>query len=133
MERFHNTDLGIFFVRLATGIVFANAGWAKVSNMGMVVGFFSAMGIPAWLAYVVGYAELVGGIAYILGLGVRYVGAVLSVIMAVAIFKVHLANGYSLQNNGYEYVLVLLLASLALVCLGGGKYSVQQLFKKPAA
>lgn len=130
LNRLHNPDLGILFVRLAVGIVFIYAGWMKVSNMPQVLEGFASIGIPAFLTYIVAYSEFIGGILMILGLFTRYAGAILAIIMVVAIWKVHLVNGFSLAVNGYEYVLVLLLLSLAMVTFGAGKYSAAHLLRK---
>ena len=50
--------------------------------------------------------------------------AVLAVTMLVAIITVHLANGFFMSNNGYEFALALLAISVALVFEGAGKLSV---------
>ncbi len=130
MKKLHNADLGILLIRVALGIVFIYAGWFKLNNMEMVIGGFASMGFATWLAYLVAYVEFLGGIALVLGIFVRYVGILLAIVMLVAMIKVHIPNGYSLANNGYEYVLLLMLASLAITTLGAGKYSVAKLFKK---
>lgn len=129
MHRLHNPDLGILFIRLALGVVFINAGWMKISDMEMVVGFFGQLGFSAGLAYFVSYAELIGGIAFILGIFTRYAGVFLAIIMLVAI-KVLFPSGFSLANNGYEYPFVLMLASMALVTFGSGAYSLAGLLKR---
>ena len=128
IHRLHSPDAGAFFIRLALGLVFINAGWMKITGMEGTVGFFAMMNFPAWTAYFVAYAEFIGGILLLLGLFTRYVGIVLAVIMLVAT-KIHFAKGFSLANGGYEYVLVLFLASLALVTMGSGKYSLAHLIK----
>lgn len=130
MNRLESPSFASLFIRVAIGLVFINSGWFKVANIDVIVGFFGMMGIPPFLTYFVCYAEFIGGILYILGLFVRYVGVITAVIMLVALVKVHLPNGYHLANNGYEYVLVLLLCSLAMVTLGAGKYSLEYLLKR---
>lgn len=130
MKKLQNPDLGLLLLRLAVGIVFVYAGWFKLNNMEMVTAGFASMGFAPWLAYLVGYVEFLGGIAMILGLFVQYAGILLAIVMLVALVKVHAPNGYSLANNGYEYVLMLMLSSLAIVTLGAGKYSVGKLLKK---
>ncbi|TAK56850.1 DoxX family protein [Patescibacteria group bacterium] len=130
VERLHNPDLAILLLRIALGVVFINAGWMKITNIDMVITGFAQAGIPMVLAYFVAYAEFIGGIALVLGFAVRYFAIILAIIMAVAIFKAHLANGYSLQNGGYEYVLVLFLGAVSLVTSGSGQYSVARFCKK---
>ncbi|MEK7095238.1 MAG: DoxX family protein [Patescibacteria group bacterium] len=129
INRLQNADLGIFFIRLAIGIVFVHAGWLKLSDMDMAVTGFAAGGMPAFLAYLVAYGEFIGGILLILGLWVRYAAIVIGIIMIVAIFKVHLVNGFGMSKGGFEYPLVLLLGALSIITLGEGKYSVLRLFK----
>ena len=80
---------------------------------------------PGYLmALAAGSAEFFGGVALIVGLLVRPAAAILAVTMLVAIITVHLANGFFMSNNGYEFALVLLAISVALVFEGAGKLSV---------
>lgn len=44
--------------------------------------------------------------------------------LLVAIFSVHIGNGLFMANNGYEYALTLLAATLSLAILGAGHFSV---------
>lgn len=114
-------------VRIGLGIIFIAHGMAKL-DMGLanVAGFFSSLGLPGFLAYIVTYLEILGGIALIIGLGTRYVSIAFILLMAGAIFKVKLANGLlgSETGAGYELDLALLLLSLYLAVEGAGKLSV---------
>ena len=47
--------------------------------------------------------------------------------MVVAIAKVHGAKGFFVQNGGYEYNLVLIVAALAVAAMGPGRYSLDHL------
>lgn len=130
IHRLHNPDLGALLIRVALAATFINAGWFKLTHMELVVTSFVSVGIPAVLAYLVAVTEFLGGFLLLLGIFARYVGIMLAIIMIVAITKVHYAHGYSLANGGYEYVLVLLFASLAMVTLGSGRYSLAYLLKQ---
>ena len=101
MSKLHNPDLAKLFLRIALGIVFINAGWMKIQNAEMVIGFFGSFGVPSWLTYIVMYVEFLGGIALILGILVQYASVLLAIVMLVAMFKVHFPNGYILSNNPY--------------------------------
>lgn len=130
IERLHNPDIGILLVRIALGTVFINAGWMKLQMTEFVVPAFASMGIPAFLAYFVMYAELITGILLVLGVFVRYAATIIAIIMAVATFVVHWKAGFSMANGGYEYTFVLGLCALALVALGAGRHTVVRLFKR---
>lgn len=130
MHRLHNPDAAALFIRFALGVVFIYHGWMKVDNMDQTVAAFAGMGFSAFWTYMAAYTELVGGIALLIGVLVRYAGLLLAVTMAVAVFKVHWTNGFSLQNGGYEFALTLMLGSLAIAMLGAGKYSLAHLLKK---
>jgi putative oxidoreductase len=47
--------------------------------------------------------------------------------MTVAIAKVHGPKGFFLQNGGYEYNLVLIIAALTLALVGPGAFSLDHL------
>jgi putative oxidoreductase len=78
------------------------------------------------LALMAGSAEFFGGIALIIGLLARPAAAVLAVTMVVAIATVHLANGFFMSNNGYEFALALLAISVAILIEGAGKLSLDK-------
>ena len=114
-------------LRVAVGLVFAAHGAQKLFVMtpAGLAGFFGTIGIPAPTlnAYVVIAVELLGGIAMIAGLGTRIVGALFTAVMVVAIATVHGPQGFFLPQ-GYEFNLVLLAASIALVLQGAGAFAL---------
>ena len=87
--------------------------------------FFESLGLPGALAYVTFWAELLGGIALVLGIGTRWVALALIPILAGATW-VHIGNGwvFSAANGGWEYPVFLIAASLVLALLGDGKYAI---------
>ena len=115
------SDIASLIVRLTAGAVFIVAGWMKISDMTTTVSMFSSMHIPAFLTYMVGYGEFIGGILLVAGLFVEYSALYLMVIMIVAI--------YMTRKLGFQsYALPLsVLGSLASIAgLGGGKFSIQK-------
>lgn len=124
-------------LRVVVGVVFAVHGGQKLFLMGFdgVAGFFGMIGIPmSFLAAVfVTLLELVGGIALILGIGTRYVSALLVVNMLVAMFAFHMPNGFFVADNGYELVLTLAAAALYFALTGAGSFSLDARLTKSAA
>ena len=123
-----NYDLALTLVRVVVGITFFAHGWQKMFMNGIpgVTGFFGSLGIPAagFFAVVVTLLELVGGFALIFGIGTRIISALLAVNMLVALFTVHISNGFFVNNGGYELVLLLLVGSVSLALSGAGAWSL---------
>jgi putative oxidoreductase len=52
------------------------------------------------------------------------------VIAAVAFVTVHMANGFSVGQGGYEFIMLIFAAAFALFVSGAGKYSLDCLLRK---
>lgn len=98
-------------LRFAVGIIFIVHGLPKLLSPGGFAGFFGAIGIPApgLMAIVVGIVETVGGIALLVGKGVRTAAALLAVDMLGAILLAKRSMGFL---NGWEFDFLLLACCL---------------------
>jgi putative oxidoreductase len=87
--------------------------------------FFQSLGLPAALAYATFWAELIGGVLLVAGIGTRWVALGLIPILAGAAW-VHLGNGwvFSAPNGGWEYPVFLIAASIVQALLGDGAYAL---------
>ena len=74
--------------------------------------------------------EIVGVFFLIFGLGVRIISIPLMIVMLVAIFTVHLHNGFEAGNNGFEIPLYYLIMLFTLLIYGGGKISLDNLLRR---
>ena len=96
--------------------------------------FFASIGLPAALAYLTFWGELVGGLALVAGIGTRIVALGLIPILVGATW-VHAGNGwvFSAANGGWEYPVFLIAASVVAALLGDGRYAVSNLYltRKP--
>jgi putative oxidoreductase len=123
---------GTTLLRVVVGVIFVMHGWQKLS-MGFhnVAGFLGSLGIPqpTLAAVLLTILELLGGIALILGLLTRYIAALLTIDIAVAIITYHLKNGFFMPK-GVEFPLLLLTANINLILSGAGALSVSALRKK---
>lgn len=119
-------------MRVVLGIIFLVHGIAKF-QMGLtnVEGWFSSIGIPGFLAYVVAVLELAGGIMLIAGLFTRYVSVLLIVLLVGAIFTAKLSLGLlgDGQQAGYELDLALILVALYLAVDNDSALSIDRFIK----
>jgi putative oxidoreductase len=117
-------------LRIVTGFLFAAHGWQKFNEFTIAgtQASFAQMGVPAAnvAAPVIATLELVGGVALILGILTRVFAALLAVNMLGALFLVHAPAGIFAAAGGYELVLILAAASLAVALVGAGKASVDK-------
>jgi putative oxidoreductase len=116
--------VGLLLLRLGLGVIFVYHGYPKLfGNTERAQAFFSAVGLPPVLVYLVGIVELFSGVLLVAGLFTRVAALLLAGTMAVAIWKVHLSKGI-LAVNEYEFALALCVAAFALVTTGGGLLSL---------
>jgi len=133
-QRLLATDAGWapLALRVPIGIIFAAHGAQKLFGAFGGYGlegtgqFMASLGLtPGYLmALLAGSAEFFGGLALLLGVLVRPSAAALAFAMIVAIFSVHFDKGLFMSNNGYEFGLALLAASVSLLISGAGRLSV---------
>ena len=137
IKRVVSTDAGFaqLALRIPVGIIFIAHGAQKLFG---AFGGYGLEGTGQWMASIglnpgylmallAGGAEFFGGIALLLGLLVRPAATVLAITMFVAIFAVHIGNGLFMSNDGYEFGLALLAASVSLAISGAGRASVDQI------
>ncbi|MGD9015629.1 MAG: DoxX family protein [Candidatus Omnitrophota bacterium] len=126
------SSIAIFILRVTLGVIFLAHGLQKLFGVfgGSGIEGFSQMlaGLnltPAnFLAWLVAIIEALGGLFLIFGILPRLSSALIAVIMAVAIAKIHAANGFFAMKGGFEYQLLILAVCLLFVFTGGGKFSL---------
>lgn len=123
-------DTGLLLIRLVVGLTFAGHGAQKLFGW---FGGYGLKGTGGWLesigvkpgvamAFVAGFAELVGGLMFAAGVGIWASAILLAFTMLVAILKVHGQNGYWVTQNGYEYNLTLIAVVIGVALIGPGAY-----------
>ncbi|MFD1212839.1 DoxX family protein [Arthrobacter sp. GCM10027362] len=114
-------------LRIVAGFLFAAHGWQKFNQFTIAgtQGAFAQMGVPAadLVAPVVATLELAGGIALILGLLTRPLALLLTLNMLGALVLVHAPAGVFVEAGGFELVLILAAAALAVALVGPGRIS----------
>jgi putative oxidoreductase len=95
------------------------------------MGFFTqTMGLPWIVAFLVIIGESLGSLGLIAGFLTRLTAASFIVIMIGAITTVHWRQGFFMnwfgqqQGEGFEYHLLVIAMSAALVIVGGGKWAL---------
>ena len=137
-------SLALLFIRVPLGAIFLAHGSQKLLGLFGGAGLTATqknfevhMGIPPILTLLAIIAEFGGGLGVLGGLLTRLSAIGISVNMAVAIYKVHWANGFFLnwycasgRGHGIEYNIALLGMALALVVTGGGRWALDRLIWK---
>lgn len=121
--------LGIIFIAHGSQKLFGAFGGYGLEGTGQ---FMDSVGIHPgyYMALLAGLGEFLGGISLLLGLLTR-LGAILTTIISIVeLITVHLQNGFFMANNGYEFILILLITSITIIIEGGGKISVDQEINK---
>lgn len=141
-----NNNNAALVLRLMLGIVFFPhgmqklLGWFGGHGFEGTMGFFTGtLGIPSLFAFLAIIAEGLGSIGLIVGLGTRVAAFGIAATMTVAAFMLQLQNGFFMnwfgnqKGEGYEYTLLVIGMSVALMIAGGGKWSLDRALVKTEA
>jgi len=133
-------DISSLALRVLLGIVFFPHGAQKVFGWfggfgfsGTMEFFTGKMGIPAIFAFLAIMAEFLGPLGLLFGFLTRIAAFGIACNMTVAIFMVHLPNGFFMnwfgnqKGEGFEYHILAVAIAIALMIKGGGKLSVDGL------
>jgi putative oxidoreductase len=129
-------DTALLLLRLGVGLTFAAHGAQKV------FGWWGGPGLAGWrgamakmgfrpegvFAGLSAMIELAGGLFLAVGLLTPLAAAALIAQSVVIIGHVHWTNGFFNGKGGFEFPLVLLVGSAAIVLLGAGAWSLDAAF-----
>jgi putative oxidoreductase len=109
-------------------------GWFGGHGFNGTMGFFTQnLGLPLIVAFLVIIGESLGSVALLAGLLTRFTAASFIIIMVGAIVMSHLPHGFFMnwygqqQGEGYEYHLLIIGISLALILTGAGRWSIDRM------
>ena len=126
----NNQDLGKLVLRLSLGLLVLLHGVAKITGgIGFITQVVQDAGLPGFVAYGVYIGEVVAPVLVVLGLHARLGAAVIALNMAVAIFLVHTAELFALNQTGgwaLELQGMFLFGAVAVALLGPGNFSVNK-------
>jgi putative oxidoreductase len=130
------------FLRIVLGAVMLphglqkTVGWFGGYGFDATMGYFGTMGIPALFGFLAIAAETAGAVALITGFAARIAAFGVAATIAVAALMVHLQNGFFMnwsgqqKGEGFEYHILLVAVSIAIIIGGAGRYSLDRLFSR---
>ena len=121
---------GTAALRIAQGALFIAHGSIKlfVFTPAGTAAYFASLGLPAVLAYLTIAAELIGGVALVLGIYSRAVALAFVPLMLGTILTAHGAKGFlfSAPGGGWEFPAFWTLTLIVQAMLGDGALSVRR-------
>ncbi len=119
--------IGLLLIRLSLAF-FILHGWMKVTDIAATAGFFAQLGIPMpeLMAWVAGLAQLIGGLAILLGVCTSIFGVLVAFTMLVAFVTAGVQVGFPAN----EIIIVFFLVALGIAFTGPGKYSLKAIAKE---
>jgi putative oxidoreductase len=129
------SDIGIVFIRILFGAALAAHGsqklfgWFGGYGLKGTGGFFETLGFRPGRAFAAaaGLSEFAGGLSLALGLFTPFGAAAVLATMIVAMFSMHLKNGFFAMTNGVELPFLYAVAAAAVALAGPGSLSLDAL------
>jgi len=126
--------------RILIGAIFLVSGFAKLGDHSGTAGHMAGVGIPApdVLAYVAGWAEIIGGIAVMAGFLARIGAFALVAFLTITTLVFHAFwnyQGQELIQQSVQFMknLAVIGGLLLLYAVGPGRYSIDAKLRRPLA
>ena len=131
-RRVSGQDLALLCVRIGLGVLFIVYGWAKISNVGGVVGMWQKLHLvaPPLMGPLHAGVEFLGGILLVIGLLTRLSGLLLAIDMIGALAIVKIPAAPFAGQGGWSLEWQALWMALALLAGGGGALSLDSLLRR---
>jgi putative oxidoreductase len=116
------TAYALVFLRLMAGLVFVDSGYTDLKSPGARS---TSLGLPRGFIVFLGVAELLGGIAVIVGFLTQLASIGLILIMLGALQKkifVWKTGFWGKDGFGWNYELILISMLLVILCTNGGRF-----------
>lgn len=125
-------SIPLLAIRLVLAYGFYEPAKNKWADIDAIASWFESLSypLPKLNAYLAASTEAIGVLLLLFGLGSRIISIPLMFVMLIAIFTVHLPNGFAAGNNGFEIPLYYFIMLFTLVIFGSGKISLDYLLKK---
>jgi putative oxidoreductase len=124
--------------RILLSGIFLTSGFAKLADPASAIGYMSSVGVPNpdVLVYVAGIAELVGGLALVLGILARL--ASLGLVLLVVAIQYYFHAFWNLEGMEAKMQMVQFFKNLAIIggllmvfAHGPGRYSIDARLRRP--
>ena len=138
-----NNDWTGLIIRFTTGLVLLPHGAQKMLGIfdgygfiGTMTFFTDTLHLPWLIGFLVILIEFVGSLSVIAGFASRIWSAMIIVLMLGIIFTSHIGNGFFMNwlgnqgGEGFEYHLLVIGLSVAILINGSGKYAVDKIISK---
>jgi putative oxidoreductase len=120
-------ELVHFGLRITIGVLFIVHSVGKFDPSSK--GFFSSVGLPAEMAFLIGLLELIGGIFLVAGILSRISSSLLAIEMLLVMLYIKKLQAFS-GKGGVELDLIAFAILLTVIVLGPGKISLSHVIKK---
>jgi len=126
------SSLSLLFARLLIAYGFYEPAMMKWNDVASTSKWFDSLSIPfsTLSAYIAIGAETLGVIFLFLGFLTRVISIPLIIVMIIAIFTVHIGNGFSIANNGFEIPLYYMAFLMIFTTFGAGRFSLDNIIFK---
>jgi putative oxidoreductase len=118
------TDYALVFLRLMVGLVFARSGF---NHLKAPAARSKSIGLPIPVTIFLGLAELLGGVAVIIGFLPQLAAIGLILVMLGALQKkifVWKTGFWGSDDLGWNYDLIMISMLSVIVCTGGGRFVI---------